>query len=61
MQQVYDYENFCGSGHDIWNTWYFIGCFFGTFFALYAPSISQIGENIVNQLVVGGTCILSLI
>ena len=30
------------------------GVFFGTFFALYAPSISQIGENIVNQLVVGG-------
>ena len=30
------------------------GVFFGTVFALYAPSISQIGENIVNQLVVGG-------
>ena len=30
------------------------GGFFWNFFALYAPSISQIGENIVNQLVVGG-------
>ena len=31
-----------------------LGVVFGTVFALYAPSISQIGENIVNQLVVGG-------
>ena len=34
-----------------------LGTLFGVFwnfFALYAPSISQIGENIVNQLVVGG-------
>lgn len=31
-----------------------LGVSLGTFFALYAPSISQIGENIVNQFVVGG-------
>mgnify|MGYP001201459804 CR=1 FL=1 len=31
-----------------------LGVFFGTVFALYAPSISQIGENIVNQFVIGG-------
>jgi ABC-type transport system, involved in lipoprotein release, permease component len=31
-----------------------LGVFFGTVFALYAPSISQIGENIVNQFVAGG-------
>ena len=31
-----------------------LGVVFGTVFALYAPSISQIGENIVNQFVVGG-------
>ena len=31
-----------------------LGVSLGTIFALYAPSISQIGENIVNQFVVGG-------
>ena len=31
-----------------------LGVSLGTFFALYAPLISQIGENIVNQFVVGG-------
>ena len=31
-----------------------LGVSLGTFFALYAPSISQIGENIVNHFVVGG-------
>ena len=31
-----------------------LGVSLGTFFALYAPSISQIGENIVNQFVIGG-------
>ena len=31
-----------------------LGVSLGTFFALYAPSISQISENIVNQFVVGG-------
>tara|TARA_Y100001970_G_C14151319_1_gene812866 strand:- start:151 stop:1296 length:1146 start_codon:yes stop_codon:yes gene_type:complete len=31
-----------------------LGVSLGTIFALYAPKISQIGENIVNQFVVGG-------
>ena len=31
-----------------------LGVSLGTIFALYAPSISRIGENIVNQFVVGG-------
>ena len=31
-----------------------LGVSLGTIFALYAPSISQIGENIVNQFVIGG-------